>query len=119
MMSNQRRGYLTLILAGMSLGGCDRPTAPTEDPATERRQPNILLIMTDDMGYTDLGSFGSEIRTPNLDALAFDGVRLTNFHAGPACEILASSTAGSSASSSIPAETGFAAPRAGRVPDLL
>jgi arylsulfatase len=42
--------------------------------------------MTDDMGYTDLGSFGSEIRTPNLDALAFDGVRLTNFHAGPACE---------------------------------
>jgi arylsulfatase len=41
--------------------------------------------MADDMGYTDLGSFGGEIRTPNLDALAFEGVRLTNFHAGPAC----------------------------------
>ena len=49
-------------------------------------RPNILLIMTDDMGYTDLGSFGSEIRTPHLDALALGGVRLTNFHAGPACE---------------------------------
>ncbi|MFP6829621.1 MAG: arylsulfatase [Gammaproteobacteria bacterium] len=85
-MFNERRSYLTLILAGISLGGCDRPAAPTEGLTTERRQPNILLIMTDDMGYTDLGSFGSEIRTPNLDALAFDGVRLTNFHAGPACE---------------------------------
>ncbi len=48
-------------------------------------RPNILFIMADDLGYTDTGAFGGEISTPNLDALAFDGVRFTNFHAAPNC----------------------------------
>ena len=48
-------------------------------------RPNIVLIVADDLGYSDLGSFGSEIATPNLDALAADGVQLTNFHVGPTC----------------------------------
>ena len=50
------------------------------------RRPNIVLIVTDDMGYADIGSFGGEIATPNIDALAQDGVRFTNFytHAYPA-----------------------------------
>jgi len=79
--------YVAATLAALSIGGCDRSASPAEEAAgTARPQPNILLVMTDDMGYTDLGSFGSEIRTPNLDALALNGVRLTNFHAGPACE---------------------------------
>ena len=47
--------------------------------------PNLLLIVVDDLGFTDLGSFGGEIRTPNLDALAQSGIRLTNFHAGVTC----------------------------------
>lgn len=47
---------------------------------------NILLIVADDLGYTDLGAFGSEIPTPTLDALAYAGVRLTNFHTGQACQ---------------------------------
>jgi arylsulfatase A-like enzyme len=47
--------------------------------------PNILLIVADDMGLTDLGAFGSEINTPNLDKLASEGVRLTNYHAHPQC----------------------------------
>ncbi len=51
---------------------------------TER--PNILLIVADDLGYTDLGAFGSEIPTPTLDALAYAGMRLTNFHTGQACQ---------------------------------
>jgi hypothetical protein len=38
-------------------------------------RPNILLIVADDLGYTDLGSFGSEIPTPSLDALAYQGMR--------------------------------------------
>lgn len=49
------------------------------------RRPNFLLIVVDDMGFSDLGSFGSEIRTPHLDALAYAGVRLTDFHSAPAC----------------------------------
>lgn len=44
------------------------------------RPPNIVVILGDDMGYADIGAFGSEIRTPNLDALAKDGVRFTNFY---------------------------------------
>lgn len=56
--------------------------APAVDP-----RPSFLIILSDDMGYTDLGAFGGDdIATPNLDALAFEGVRLTNFHAAPSCQ---------------------------------
>ncbi len=48
--------------------------------------PNILYIVADDLGYTDIGPFGSEIPTPNLDELAFAGVRLTNFHTDSGCQ---------------------------------
>ncbi len=48
-------------------------------------RPNIVLIVADDIGFSDIGAFGSEIRTPNLDALAIEGIRLTNFHAAPTC----------------------------------
>ena len=48
-------------------------------------KPNILLIVADDMGYSDLGCFGGEIRTPNLDALARRGLRATNFYVAPSC----------------------------------
>ena len=49
------------------------------------KRPNFLLIVADDMGFSDLGAFGAEIATPHLDALAFGGVRLTDFHSAPAC----------------------------------
>jgi arylsulfatase len=48
-------------------------------------RPNILLIVADDAGYSDLGSFGGEIQTPNLDALAAIGIRFTDFTAAPTC----------------------------------
>ncbi|NCF16847.1 MAG: sulfatase-like hydrolase/transferase [Haliea sp.] len=48
-------------------------------------KPNILLIMVDDMGWSDIGSFGSEIQTPNLDALAENGVKFTDFHTSVSC----------------------------------
>jgi arylsulfatase len=51
-------------------------------PSLADERPNIVLIIADDLGFSDIGAFGSEIRTPNLDALAMQGVRLTNFHAG-------------------------------------
>lgn len=43
-------------------------------------QPNVVLILVDDMGYSDLGCYGSEISTPNIDALADQGVRFTQFY---------------------------------------
>src|SRR5881394_999627 len=42
--------------------------------------PNVLLIVADDLGYSDVGCFGGEIATPNLDALAKDGLRFTQFY---------------------------------------
>ncbi len=52
--------------------------------ATERR-PNFLVIVADDLGYSDIGAFGGEIRTPNLDRLALAGIRLAGFHTAPTC----------------------------------
>lgn len=51
-------------------------------------RPNIILIFTDDQGYEDLGSFGStKIKTPNLDRMATEGLRLTHFYAQPVCGV--------------------------------
>lgn len=49
------------------------------------KQPNIVLIMADDMGYTDIGCYGSEIKTPTLDGLARNGVRFTQFYNTSRC----------------------------------
>ncbi len=57
--------------------------APVALPAAER--PNIVLIMADDMGYSDLGCFGGEIRTPHIDQLAHNGLRFTNFYSENMC----------------------------------
>jgi arylsulfatase len=49
------------------------------------QRPNILLVVADDLGWTDLGSFGSEIETPHLDTLARQGVKFTDFHTSVSC----------------------------------
>lgn len=53
--------------------------------ATADERPNILLIMADDLGYSDIGSYGGEIETPNLDTLAQQGLRMSSFYAAPTC----------------------------------
>jgi arylsulfatase A-like enzyme len=58
--------------------------APVQAQGQPRR-PNIVVILGDDLGFADLGSFGGEIKTPNLDALARDGVRFTNFYTHASC----------------------------------
>ncbi|MEP1471611.1 MAG: arylsulfatase [Halieaceae bacterium] len=57
--------------------------AGTEAPVGNK--PNILLIMVDDMGWTDVGAFGSEISTPNIDALSRRGTLFTDFHVSVSC----------------------------------
>lgn len=60
------------IPATGQIGGSDRP-------------PNILLILADDLGYSDIDCYGGGINTPNLDALAHDGIRFTNFYNSARC----------------------------------
>ncbi|MFB2117591.1 arylsulfatase [Parapedobacter sp. 2B3] len=54
-------------------------------PKAQSGKPNIILIMSDDMGYSDLGCFGGEIETPVLDGLAAEGIRFTQFYNGARC----------------------------------
>lgn len=54
-------------------------------PSAGGQRPNILMIVGDDFGYADIGAFGGEISTPNLDTLAKDGKILTNYHTVPVC----------------------------------
>ena len=49
------------------------------------QRPNVLLIMADDMGFSDIGCYGSEIETPNLDKLAGHGLRFTQFYNTARC----------------------------------
>lgn len=61
--------------------------AQTTQFAASSSRPNVLLIVADDLGYADLGAYGGNIRTPNIDALASNGMLFTQFHAAPYCAI--------------------------------
>lgn len=80
-----RAARLICLFVALVICGCDRQTsAPDIAPLTLER-PNILLIVVDDVGYSDVGVFGSEIATPNIDGLAAEGLMLTQFHVFPNC----------------------------------
>ena len=57
----------------------------TLEAAPDRTKPNIILIMVDDMGYSDIGCYGGEVKTPNLDKIAKDGLRFTQFYNTAKC----------------------------------
>ncbi|MDF9832150.1 arylsulfatase A-like enzyme [Ereboglobus sp. PH5-5] len=61
------------------------PLAAADKAPAPGKQPNIIVILSDDMGYSDIGCYGSEIRTPALDALAARGLRFTQFYNGARC----------------------------------
>jgi arylsulfatase len=73
------------IRIGMALAMVAWLAACMQEQVSAPPPPDIVLIVADDLGYTDLGAFGGEIDTPNLDALALQGVRLTNFHTSASC----------------------------------
>ena len=77
------RGWLNVVAAVTSTVLC---VLACTLGARAADRPNIVLIFADDLGYGDLGCFGHPtIRTPNLDALAAKGVRLTSFYSAPSC----------------------------------
>ncbi len=71
------RANVAVVIAAVFL---TPPAALAWTEATKPAPPNILLLLADDLGYSDLGCYGGEIKTPNLDALAAHGLRLTQFY---------------------------------------
>ena len=75
---------LSIVLTLLLLQGCQSDqTGPPPDSGPGR--PNIVLILADDLGYSDIGSYGGEIETPNLDSLAADGIRFAQFYNAARC----------------------------------
>jgi len=58
---------------------------PAFSQATPDKRPNILLIIADDLGYADVGAYGGDIDTPNIDSIAEQGILFTQFHTAPLC----------------------------------
>lgn len=77
----KRQTLFKLAVLASAFSVASMPAMSKETP----RHPNILVIVADDMGYSDLGAFGGEIATPNLDAIAQRGVKLTSFYTAPTC----------------------------------
>ena len=84
MIGKSLRVGITLLFV-FTAAGCEqvRETAPSTQQTAKR--PNVLMIVADDLGYSDIGAFGGEIATPTLDSLATEGLRLSNFHVLPSC----------------------------------
>jgi arylsulfatase len=80
-------GNLGRLLKALGIvGALAALAAPVVATAADApRRPNIVIILGDDLGFADMGSFGGEIRTPNLDSLANAGVRFTNFYTHATC----------------------------------
>ncbi len=73
------------VSAGMVASGCSGSNDPA--PTVKDKRPNVLVIIADDMGYSDIQAFGSEINTPNLNQLVANGRILTNHHSGTVSSI--------------------------------
>lgn len=72
-------------LGAAAIGWAALGQGAAQNGAPVRNRPNILIILADDMGFSDLGCYGSEIHTPNLDALANNGLRFTQFYNTARC----------------------------------
>src|SRR5579871_1075935 len=83
-----RRDFLKMsagLAAASLLDGADCALAEPHAGHAAASRPNIILILADDLGFSDIGCFGSEIHTPNLDKLASRGMRINQFYNNPRC----------------------------------
>lgn len=74
-----KHGLLTLLISCFLIASC------SESQKEPTQKPNILLIVADDAGFSDISCYGGEIPTPNIDAIAEEGILLTDFHVAPNC----------------------------------
>jgi arylsulfatase len=75
----------TAVLLAFAAFGAARLSTRADGDRNSSERPNILLIVADDLGYADTGAYGSDIRTPNIDRLAAEGLLFTHFHTAPMC----------------------------------
>ena len=80
---NRKISIAAMIVIWLIFGGVDSPFRPFAQQQPVR--PNIIIIMSDDMGWSDIGCYGGEIETPNLDGLAANGLRFTQFYNTARC----------------------------------
>ncbi|WP_246202878.1 arylsulfatase [Sphingomonas lacunae] len=79
-------GIILLGLTSLTLAGAQSSNGSPANPVEpDPSKPNIVILLADDWGFTDVGAFGGEMATPNLDALAANGVRFSNFHVAGSC----------------------------------
>src|SRR3546814_14216275 len=77
------RGLIAAAAFGLSACGSSSAPPASVDNAAAGARPNVLVILADDVGYSDISAFGSEIQTPNLAALARAGQGMTTFQPTP------------------------------------
>jgi len=82
-----RNRIMRILVLSLILQSCtaEKPPSEGEDDQTKASRPNILLIVADDLGFSDLGSYGGEIDTPNIDSLAREGIKFSQFYNGARC----------------------------------
>ena len=91
MIMKSNRILLAMAVTALVAGCSNQRSQAIAIPRTAEREaapdprPNIILILADDLGFSDLGSFGGEIRTPHLDSLAVNGIRFTEFYNTSRC----------------------------------
>lgn len=81
---NHTNSILTFLLVFIGFTGCSGTSEKTSIDTVDTR-PNILILVADDLGYADLGCYGGDIATPNIDSLASNGIRFSRFHTAPMC----------------------------------
>src|SRR3954469_2550451 len=78
-------GYSAIAADSPKDKGSDKKQNKTTEKKKEESKTNVVYIVLDDSGFSDLGSYGSEIKTPNMDWLAENGLRYNNAHVTPLC----------------------------------
>lgn len=78
-------GVSTVSALGIGLEAAAETDSRQKQSSKEDDRPNIVLLIADDLGYADVQAFGGDVETPNINALADQGLKFTNYHVGPSC----------------------------------
>ncbi|MDO8835210.1 MAG: sulfatase-like hydrolase/transferase, partial [Vicinamibacterales bacterium] len=84
-MTRHHPTHTLAIVTAVVLSALSAPSASVGGGPSLPSRPNVVVILADDLGFSDLGSYGGDIETPNLDSLARGGIRFTQFYNAARC----------------------------------